>query len=77
MSTDKITESEIEIFSLDEIKQLGFSYIHVPSIAPLSACLPAALRLRHGDAQADDAEAAQAFLIRRVLKQCLKPMLLV
>jgi hypothetical protein len=28
------TESEIEIFSLDELKQLGFSYIPGPSIAP-------------------------------------------
>jgi hypothetical protein len=28
------TESEIEIFSLDEIKKLGFSYIQGPSIAP-------------------------------------------
>lgn len=27
------TESEIEIFSLDELKQLGFSYIPGPSIA--------------------------------------------
>ena len=31
MST--FTESEIESFSLDEIKQLGFSYIPVLSIA--------------------------------------------
>ena len=30
----KFTESEIEIFSLDELKQLGFSYIPGPSIAP-------------------------------------------
>jgi len=30
----KFTESEIEIFSLDELKQLGFSYILGPSIAP-------------------------------------------
>jgi len=28
------TESEIEIFSLDEVKRLGFSYIPGPSIAP-------------------------------------------
>ncbi|MDP2932991.1 MAG: type I restriction endonuclease, partial [bacterium] len=28
------TESEIEIFSLDELKQLGFSYVPGPSIAP-------------------------------------------
>lgn len=28
------TESEIEIFSLSELKQLGFSYIPGPSIAP-------------------------------------------
>jgi len=28
------TESEIEIFSLDELKQIGFSYIPGPSIAP-------------------------------------------
>jgi len=28
------TESEIEIFSLDELKRLGFSYIPGPSIAP-------------------------------------------
>ena len=28
------TESEIEVFSLDEFKQLGFSYIPGPSIAP-------------------------------------------
>ena len=28
------TESEIEIFSLNELKQLGFSYIPGPSIAP-------------------------------------------
>ena len=28
------TESEIESFSLDELKQLGFSYIPGPSIAP-------------------------------------------
>ncbi len=28
------TESEIEIFSLDELKQLGFAYIPGPSIAP-------------------------------------------
>ena len=27
-------ESEIESFSLDELKQLGFSYIPGPSIAP-------------------------------------------
>ncbi len=47
------TESEIEIFSLDEIKQLGFSYIPGPSIAPLSAC----------GAQAGDVEAAQGFMV--------------
>ncbi|MEK7279682.1 MAG: type I restriction endonuclease, partial [Nitrospirota bacterium] len=29
-----ITESEIETFSLNELKQLGFSYIPGPSIAP-------------------------------------------
>lgn len=29
------TESEIEIFSLDELKQLGFAYIPGPSIAPI------------------------------------------
>lgn len=34
MPINKITESEIEIFSLDELKQLGFSYIPGPSIAP-------------------------------------------
>ncbi|MEK7279680.1 MAG: hypothetical protein AAB090_03405 [Nitrospirota bacterium] len=28
------TESEIEIFSLNELKRLGFSYIPGPSIAP-------------------------------------------
>lgn len=28
------TESEIETFSLDELKRLGFSYIPGPSIAP-------------------------------------------
>src|SRR4030042_5899073 len=28
------TESEIEVFSLDELKQQGFSYIPGPSIAP-------------------------------------------
>lgn len=28
------TESAIEIFTLDELKQLGFSYIPGPSIAP-------------------------------------------
>lgn len=28
------TESEIEVFSIDELKQLGFSYIPGPSIAP-------------------------------------------
>ncbi len=28
------TESEIEIFSLDELKQLGFAYVSGPSIAP-------------------------------------------
>jgi len=28
------TESAIEIFSLDELKQLGFTYIPGPSIAP-------------------------------------------
>ncbi|MBI4618695.1 MAG: hypothetical protein HY739_00785 [Desulfobacterales bacterium] len=28
------TESEIEVFSIDELKQLGFSYISGPSIAP-------------------------------------------
>jgi len=58
-----MTESEIEIFSLDELKTLGFSYIPGPSIAPLSACLPAALRRRHGDAQAGDAEAIQGFRV--------------
>ena len=31
---NNFTESEIEIFSLDELKQLGFSYIPGPSIAP-------------------------------------------
>jgi type I restriction enzyme R subunit len=31
---NSFTESEIEIFSLDEIKRLGFSYIPGPSIAP-------------------------------------------
>ena len=31
---NSFTESEIEIFSLDELKQLGFSYIPGPSIAP-------------------------------------------
>jgi Type I site-specific restriction-modification system, R (restriction) subunit and related helicases len=31
---NNFTESEIEIFSLDEIKQLGFSYFPGPSIAP-------------------------------------------
>ena len=30
----KFTESEIEIFSLDELKRIGFSYIPGPSIAP-------------------------------------------
>jgi hypothetical protein len=34
MPINKITESEIEIFSLNEIKQHGFSYIPGPSIAP-------------------------------------------
>ena len=33
-SLTAFTESEIEIFSLDELKQLGFSYIPGPSIAP-------------------------------------------
>src|SRR4030042_840550 len=31
---NNFTESEIEIFSLDELKRLGFSYIPGPSIAP-------------------------------------------
>ncbi len=31
---NSFTESEIEIFSLDELKQLGFSYVPGPSIAP-------------------------------------------
>ena len=31
---NSFTESEIEIFSLDELKQLGFSYLPGPSIAP-------------------------------------------
>ena len=31
---NNFTESEIEIFSLDELKDLGFSYIPGPSIAP-------------------------------------------
>jgi len=31
---NNFTESEIEIFSLDELKQLGFSWIPGPSIAP-------------------------------------------
>jgi len=34
MTINKITESEIESFSLDELKKLGFSYILGPSIAP-------------------------------------------
>jgi type I restriction enzyme R subunit len=34
MTINKITESAIEIFSLDELKRLGFSYIPGPSIAP-------------------------------------------
>jgi type I restriction enzyme R subunit len=34
MSKDKITESAIEIFTLDELKKLGFSFITGPSIAP-------------------------------------------
>jgi type I restriction enzyme R subunit len=34
MTINKITESEIESFSLDELKKLGFSYIPGPSIAP-------------------------------------------
>ncbi len=28
------TESEIEVFSLDELKHIGFSYVPGPSIAP-------------------------------------------
>lgn len=36
MTANKITESAIEIFSLDELKQLGFSYIPGPSIAPFN-----------------------------------------
>ena len=48
------TESEIETFSLNELKQLGFSYIPGPSIAPLTAEV---------SAQAGDAEATQATLI--------------
>lgn len=34
MAINTFTESEIEIFSLSELKQLGFSYIPGPSIAP-------------------------------------------
>jgi hypothetical protein len=29
-----MTESEIEVFSLDELKQQGFAYVAGPSIAP-------------------------------------------
>ncbi|MGA3085151.1 MAG: HsdR family type I site-specific deoxyribonuclease [Thermodesulfobacteriota bacterium] len=53
---NNFTESEIEVFSLDELKQQGFSYIPGPSIAPLSAY----------DAQAGDAEATQYFLVAEV-----------
>jgi Type I site-specific restriction-modification system, R (restriction) subunit and related helicases len=34
MTIKKITESEIETYSLDELQLLGFSYIPGPSIAP-------------------------------------------
>lgn len=34
MAINTFTESEIETFSLDELKRLGFSYIPGPSIAP-------------------------------------------
>jgi len=34
MTINKITESEIESFSLDELNQLGFACIPGPSIAP-------------------------------------------
>ncbi|MDX9714199.1 MAG: type I restriction endonuclease subunit R [Dissulfurispiraceae bacterium] len=31
---NKFTESEIEVFSIDELRQLGFSYVPGPSLAP-------------------------------------------
>jgi len=34
MAINNFTESEIETFSISELKQLGFSYIPGPSIAP-------------------------------------------
>ncbi len=45
MTINKITESEIENYSLDEIKQLGFSYISS------LLCCTLLLKLSNGEAE--------------------------
>jgi len=64
------TESEIEVFSLDELKKIGFSYVPGPSLAPDAD--PAQPFLMHETTQPYDAPDKRASYGDVVLKHTLE-----